>query len=70
LARRPGGATPLNDLRRSRLVALSTLMIGCTVTLAAPGYLAAVTAAAILVTLAAFESRHPTDYARANRAAI
>jgi low temperature requirement protein LtrA len=47
----------LNDLRRSRLVALCALVAGCAVTLTAPAYLAAVVAAAIVVGLAAFEGR-------------
>lgn len=59
------GATLLDDPHRSRLVALSALVIGCTVTLAAPAYLAAVIAAAIVVTLAAFEDRHPIEDAHA-----
>ncbi len=55
------GATLPHDLRRSRLVALSALVIGCTVTRAAPAYLAAAVAAAIIVATAAFEDRHPGE---------
>ncbi|WP_030438289.1 low temperature requirement protein A [Actinoplanes subtropicus] len=47
----------LNDLRRSRLVALFALVVGCAVTLAVSAYVAAVVAAAIVVGLAAFEDR-------------
>jgi low temperature requirement protein LtrA len=50
----------LDDLRRARLVALSALIIGCAATAAAPAYLAAVVAATIVGTLAAFEDRRPT----------
>jgi O-antigen/teichoic acid export membrane protein len=56
-------ATLVNDLRRSRLLALATLVAGCIATLAAPAYLAAVIAAAIVATLATFEDRHPTEVA-------
>ncbi|MGW0335817.1 low temperature requirement protein A [Streptomyces sp. NPDC003011] len=59
------GATLFDDLPRARLVALSALVIGCAVTLAAPAYLAAVIAAAIIVTLTAFEDRRPIGDARA-----
>jgi low temperature requirement protein LtrA len=55
------GATLFDDLPRSRLVALSALVIGCTVTTTAPAYLSAVVATAIVVALAAFEERHPSN---------
>jgi hypothetical protein len=52
----------LGDLRPSRLVTLSALLIGCLTTTTAPAYLAAVVAAAIVVTLTAFERHHrPID---------
>ncbi|MFF7276476.1 low temperature requirement protein A [Streptomyces griseorubiginosus] len=53
------GRTLFDDLPRARLVALSALVIGCAVTTAAPAYLAAVIAAAIVLTLAAVEERRP-----------
>ncbi|GAA2415284.1 hypothetical protein [Streptomyces coeruleofuscus] len=51
------GRTLFDDLPTARLIALSALIVGCAVTPAAPAYLAAVVAAAIVVTLAAFEDR-------------
>jgi low temperature requirement protein LtrA len=57
------GATLFGDLRRSRLVALSALIIGCAATPAAPAYLAAVIAAAIVVAVAVFEDCHPSGRA-------
>lgn len=54
------GRTLFDDLPRARLVALSALIAGCAVTPAAPAYLAAAVAAAIVVTLAAFEDRRPS----------
>ena len=59
------GATLFDDCARSRLVALSALVVGCVVTTAAPAYLSAVIAAAIVVALAAFEDRHQPGRARA-----
>jgi low temperature requirement protein LtrA len=54
-------ATLFDDLHWSRLVALSALVVAGTATLVAPAYLAAAVAAAIVVTLAAFDGRHPTE---------
>jgi low temperature requirement protein LtrA len=51
------GATLFEDLHRSRLVALSALVIGCAATTSAPAYLSAAIAAAIVVVLTAFEAR-------------
>ncbi|MGW0474236.1 low temperature requirement protein A [Streptomyces coeruleorubidus] len=62
------GATLFDELPRARLVALSALVIGCAVTPAAPAYLAALVAAAIIVTLVAFEGRSPTGDAGAKPA--
>jgi len=59
-------ATLFADLRRSRLVALAALVIGCAATVAAPAYLAAIIAAAIVVALTAFESRGPKWTIRPN----
>ncbi|WP_086667979.1 low temperature requirement protein A [Lentzea kentuckyensis] len=56
-------ATLFADLHWSRLVALVALVIGCGVTVAAPAYLAAIIAAAIVVVLTAFESRRPAENA-------
>ncbi|KFG00809.1 hypothetical protein IQ62_11680 [Streptomyces scabiei] len=54
------GRTLFDDLPRARLVALSALVVGCAVTSTAPAYLAAVVAAAIVLTLAAVEERRPS----------
>ncbi len=53
------GATLFDDLHWSRPAALAALVIGCIITPEAPAYLSAVIAAAIVVALAAFESRDP-----------
>ena len=50
-------AVLFDDLRTSRLVALSALVVGGAATLVAPAYLAAIIAAAIVVALCAYESR-------------
>jgi low temperature requirement protein LtrA len=54
-------ATLFNDVRRLRLVALSALAIGCTLARGAPAYLAAVIAAAIVVTLVVSEGGQPVE---------
>ncbi|MCX5363833.1 low temperature requirement protein A [Streptomyces sp. NBC_00124] len=59
------GATLFDDLLRSRLLALSALVIGCALMTTAPAYLSAVIAAAIVVGLAIFEDRRPAGNARA-----
>ncbi|MGW1675784.1 low temperature requirement protein A [Streptomyces sp. NPDC002324] len=59
------GRTLFDDLPKARLLALSALIVGCAVTPAAPAYLAAVIAAAIVVALAVFEERRPAGDARA-----
>ncbi|WP_405963746.1 low temperature requirement protein A [Streptomyces sp. NBC_00723] len=59
------GATLFDDLLWSRLLALSALVVGCAVTTTAPAYLAAVIAAAIVVSPAVFEERRPTRGERA-----
>ncbi|QIZ01368.2 low temperature requirement protein A [Streptomyces sp. S1D4-11] len=59
------GATLFDDLLWSRLLALSTLVIGCAITTPTPAYLAAVIAAAIVVSLAVSEERRPAGDARA-----
>jgi hypothetical protein len=51
----------LNDLRRSRLIGLTALIIVGAATLPAQAYVAVVAAAAILVTLAASEDRRPAE---------
>ncbi|MEV0639071.1 low temperature requirement protein A [Streptomyces sp. NPDC050619] len=53
------GAALFDDLLRSRLLALSALVIGCAVTMTAPAYLAAVIAVAIVVALVMVEERRP-----------
>jgi hypothetical protein len=60
------GATLLDDLPTSRLVALSALALGCTFTPAAPAHLAAVVAAMSVVTLVTFDSRNLPEDAPAN----
>ncbi|MEV7734913.1 low temperature requirement protein A [Streptomyces sp. NPDC088921] len=57
-------ATLFDDLLRSRLLALSALVIGCAVTTTTPAYLAAVIAAAIVVALVMFEERRPAGDTR------
>ncbi|CAM5708834.1 membrane protein [Streptomyces purpurascens] len=59
------GATLFDALSPARLVTLSALVVGCAVTTAAPAYLSAVIAAAIVVALAVFEDRHQPGRARA-----
>jgi low temperature requirement protein LtrA len=59
------GAALFDDLLRSRLLALSALVVAGALTQAAPAYLAAVTAATIVVALAVFEERRPVGAARA-----
>ncbi|MEU0172202.1 low temperature requirement protein A [Streptomyces massasporeus] len=54
------GRTLFDELPTARLTALSALIVGCAATTAAPAYLAAVIAAAIVVALAAFEDRRPS----------
>lgn len=51
-------ATLFDALSPARLVTLSALVVGCAVTTAAPAYLSAVIAAAIVVALTVFEDRH------------
>lgn len=53
------GAALFDDLHWSRLVALSALVIGCAAATAAPAFLSAAIAAAIVVALAAFDGRLP-----------
>nr|WP_269153633.1 low temperature requirement protein A [Streptomyces caniscabiei] len=59
------GRTLFDDLPKARLLALSALVLGCAVTTTAPAYLAAVIAAATVVTLAALEDRRPPGDAAA-----
>lgn len=55
------GRTLFDELPTARLTALSALIVGCAATTAAPACLAAVIAAAIVVALAAFEDRRPSE---------
>lgn len=59
------GRTLFDELPTARLIALSALIIACAVTPAAPAYLAAIVATAIVVTLAAFEDCRPSGDAPA-----
>ncbi|MFE1833429.1 low temperature requirement protein A [Streptomyces sviceus] len=58
------GATLFDAVSPPRLVALSALVAGCAVTTAAPAYLSALVAAAIVVALAVYEDRRQPGGAR------